>query len=370
MAAAISLSLPLDPQNLLYPCRLRPNTLSGPLQSRFFTRLSPIYKYPLTTFHREGLCSFKSSSSSSSSHSSTTPTTPTPSHHEDPFRTGRFLSNEELEKLRFLQNFLYFKELESGSLWVRVMGAEEMDMTIGLLAESFAESMVLPVGYVSVLKFLVRQYLMERKIQMPHMATLIGFYKETGEGGEEQEVQLAGTVEVCFNKMGANASPPTPTPPKDSPYISNMAETCNSNNETAHAITHYGDSNIIIAIIKWHHPQGHAFGQSISPHVYDFLFPNVGFQEVERGIGWHLLKAGEELISQMSSSREVYLHCRMIDAAPLNMYKKADYKIVKTDSVLVLLMLQRRKHLMRKKLPLLSNPPESAASESDTETFA
>lgn len=97
-------------------------------------------------------------------------------------------------------------------------------MTIGLLAESFADSMVLPKGYVSVLKFLMKQYLMERKVQMPHMATLIGFYKEVGEGGEEeQEFQFAGTVEVCFNKRGANVSPPTPTPPKGAPYICNMA---------------------------------------------------------------------------------------------------------------------------------------------------
>lgn len=317
MAATISLSFPLDPQKLHHPSRLPSSSVPRHLQSRFFTRLSPIYKYPLATFHRDGTFSFNfKSSSSSSSHSSTTLSTPTSSCQQDPFRIGRFLSNDELEKLKFLENFVYFKELKSGSLWVRVMGEEEMDMTIGLLAESFAESMVLPVGYVSVLKFLVKQYLVERKVQMPHMATLIGFYKETVEGGEEQEVQLAGTVEVCFNKRGANVSPPTPTPPKDSPYICNMA-------------------------------------------VKDSLR--------RRGIGWHLLKASEELISQMSSSREVYLHCRMIDAAPLNMYKKADYKIVKTDSVLVLLMLQRRKYLMRKKLPLLSNPPKLDVPESDTE---
>ena len=78
-----------------------------------------------------------------------------------------------------------------------------------------------------------------------------------------------------------------------------------------------------------------------------------------RGIGWHLLKASEELISQMSSSREVYLHCRMIDEAPFNMYTKANYKIVKTDSILVLLMLQRRKHLMCKKLPLSNTSSET-----------
>lgn len=57
----------------------------------------------------------------------------------------------------------------------------------------------------------------------------------------------------------------------------------------------------------------------------------------------------------------------MIDTAPLNMYIKADYQIVKTDSILVLLTLQRRKHLMRKKLPVLSNSSESDLSDSDME---
>ena len=44
------------------------------------------------------------------------------------------LTNEELEKLKFLEGFSYSQELESGVLWVRVMRAEEMDMTIALLA--------------------------------------------------------------------------------------------------------------------------------------------------------------------------------------------------------------------------------------------
>lgn len=78
-----------------------------------------------------------------------------------------------------------------------------------------------------------------------------------------------------------------------------------------------------------------------------------------RGIGWHLLKASEELISQMSSTREVYLHCRVIDAAPVYMYLKAGYKVVKTDSIFSFLMLQSRKHLMCKNLPSLSNHVES-----------
>lgn len=87
----------------------------------------------------------------------------------------------------------------------------------------------------------------------------------------------------------------------------------------------------------------------------------MGFSIFRRGIGWHLLKASEELISQMSSTREAYLHCRMIDTAPFNMYKKAGYDIVKTDNILVMLLLQRRKHLMCKKLPVLTS-----FSESDT----
>lgn len=84
-----------------------------------------------------------------------------------------------------------------------------------------------------------------------------------------------------------------------------------------------------------------------------------------RGIGWHLLKASEELISQMCSSGEVYLHCRMIDLAPFNMYTKAGYRIVKTDNILVLLTLQRRKHLMCKKLLVPYSPSESDESGSD-----
>jgi hypothetical protein len=64
----------------------------------------------------------------------------------------------------------------------------------------------------------------------------------------------------------------------------------------------------------------------------------------------------------MSFSGEVYLHCRMIDVAPFNMYTKAGYSIVKTDSILILLMLQRRKHLMCKKLPAIRIPSDMSDS--------
>ncbi|XP_010498923.1 PREDICTED: uncharacterized protein LOC104776529 [Camelina sativa] len=226
---------------------------------------------------------------------------------EESFRTGRFLSNDELEKLKTLEGFAYFQELESGTMWVRVMRSDEMDSTVHLLAESFGESMLLPSGYQSVLRFLVKQYLIERREVLPHAVTLVGFFRKKNDGcSDGEEAEMAGTVEVCLDKRGANASPPSPTPPKESPYICNMT-------------------------------------------VKEDLR--------RRGIGWHLLKASEELISQISPSKDVYLHCRMVDEAPFNMYKKAGYEVVKTDTVLVLLMLQRRKHLMRKKLPPCCTSP-------------
>nr|XP_017236432.1 PREDICTED: uncharacterized protein LOC108209815 isoform X2 [Daucus carota subsp. sativus] len=141
----------------------------------------------------------------------------------DPLKPGRTLTNNELEKLQFLENFRYFQELKSGSVLVRVMRDDEIDMTVGLLTESFADSMMMrPKGsmYVNLLGILVKQYLTDRRFLMPHTATLIGYYKGDD---EDSEVELAGTVEISFNKMGANDKPPTPSPPRDSPYICNMA---------------------------------------------------------------------------------------------------------------------------------------------------
>ncbi|KAJ8758982.1 hypothetical protein K2173_003220 [Erythroxylum novogranatense] len=297
MAASLSLSLSLssDPQrNHRLPFVVSP----------------PNPRHPLLSFVKSDRFSFRSSSHSSSPSTTTESTSASTiySSLEDSFKTGRFLSNDDLTKLKVLQDFRYYQELESGSMRVRVMRPEEMDVTVKLLAESFAESMLLPVAYVSVLRFLVKQYLIERRDVLPHAVTLIGFYR----GKEnEDEGELAGTVEVCFDKMGANSSPPTPTPPKNSPYICNMT-------------------------VK----------KSLR----------------RKGIGWNLLKASEELISQMYCDREVYLHCRMIDSAPFIMYTKAGYSIAKTDSMLVLLMLQRRKYLMCKKLPAVNK-----ASPSDME---
>ncbi|XP_044490432.1 uncharacterized protein LOC123214616 [Mangifera indica] len=303
-AATLSLSLVRSQQNHYDKTTLSLFTLSPfiiPTKHSLFSLKKP-HHYPFRDFH-------SSSSSSSSNHT-------TSSFLHDSFRTGRFLTNEEIEKLKNLENFVHFQELKSGFLWVRVMRPEDMDSTVGLLAQSFAESMLLRSGYEKLLSFLVKQYLVERRGVMPHAVTLIGFYRGKEEEEPCKEVDLVGTVEVCFDSRGANASPPTPTPPRNSPYICNMT---------------------------------------------------VKMPLRRKGIGWHLLKASEELISQMSSSKDVYLHCRMIDAAPFNMYRKAGYNIIKTDSILILLMLQRRKHLMCKKLTVFESPSKSDMSASDEE---
>ncbi|XP_074295977.1 GCN5-related N-acetyltransferase 5, chloroplastic isoform X5 [Silene latifolia] len=197
---------------------------------------------------------------------------------QNPSKFGRFLTNNELKNLDFLHNYTY--------------------------------SCKLP-------RFLVKQYLIERRTLLPHAVTLIAFFREDEDecGREDGDIgELAGTVEVSFNQKGANASPPTPTPPKNYPYICNMT---------------------------------------------------VKNQYRRRGIGWHLLKASEELIANMGLSREVYLHCRLIDIAPFSMYKKAGYEVVKTDSLLILLTLQRRKHLMCKQLSIFSKPLENPIAEDE-----
>ncbi|XVE75093.1 hypothetical protein DITRI_Ditri12bG0069200 [Diplodiscus trichospermus] len=300
-ATALSLSVCIDPkQHQRFRTHLNLTKGLSFLSSR----------NPLLSLHKLDRYHFNCSLPSSSSTNSVTPAQYY-SFLDDPFRGSRFLTNAELEKLKALESFVYIQELESGSLWIRVMRTEEMDLTVGLLALSFAESMFMSLGYEALLRFFVKQYLIERRAVMPHAVTLVGFYRE--KGGQRGE-ELAGTVEVCFDKTGASASPPTPRPPKNSPYICNMTVTK---------------------------------------------------QLRRRGIGWHLLKASEELISQLTSSKEVYLHCRMIDEAPFNMYTKSGYKVVQTDSIFILLTLQRRKHLMCKKLPVFNSYPESDMSDSD-----
>ncbi|KAK9104632.1 hypothetical protein Scep_021476 [Stephania cephalantha] len=297
MAATISFSFSLDPHQ-----HQQHQPWRSTIQHLPFTHIPTKPSTPLHLLHKSHHFPF------------TTPLSSSPSPPEpcliDPLPTSGFMTNNELNKLRLLENFRYSHEFGSGSMWVGVMRAENLDSAVGLLSESFAESMSLPFGYVRFLAFLVKQYMVERRGVMPHMATLVAFYRE--EGGEEE---LAGTVEVSFNRRGANASPPTPAAPKDSPYVCNMA---------------------------------------------------VKKPLRRKGIGWHLLKACEELIRQMSCAPiNVYLHCRIIDTAPFSMYTKAGYSVVKTDNIFILLTLQRRKHLMRKRLEVVNDPLEAGVSSSD-----
>lgn len=153
---------------------------------------------------------------------------------------------------------------------------------------------------------MVKQYLDNQRLVFPHSVMLVGFYKRRNNDQGEEEERVACTVEISFNALGMHSSPSTPLPPRDHPYICNM-------------------------VVK---------------------------RELRRkGIGWHLLKACEELMSLMSNigdqrqqAPRVYLHCRVGNRGALNMYKKAGYKVLKTDSIMVWLSFHRRKALMFKKL--------------------
>uniref|UniRef100_A0A1D1XYC9 Threonine--tRNA ligase n=1 Tax=Anthurium amnicola TaxID=1678845 RepID=A0A1D1XYC9_9ARAE len=135
-----------------------------------------------------------------------------------PPRTGAFLGPDGLDKLHFLDGFRYAYEFPHGSLEVRLMSPEEVGATVKLLAESFADSMWIPSRYIRFLEFLVEQYVLQKRAQLPHAATLVVYYQARG----GVEAQLAGTAEVSFNALGGNVSPPSPIPPRDAPYICNM----------------------------------------------------------------------------------------------------------------------------------------------------
>ena len=97
------------------------------------------------------------------------------------------------------------------------MKDDELSPTAKLLAESFADSVLIPGRYVRFLEFMVGQYLEQKRAQLPYAATLVGFYCNGGDG-----VHLAATAEVTFDARGSNVSSPSPPPPRDAPYICNM----------------------------------------------------------------------------------------------------------------------------------------------------
>ncbi|TKW04849.1 hypothetical protein SEVIR_7G136900v4 [Setaria viridis] len=248
---------------------------------------------------------------------------------------GVFLSPRALSQLDELAAFRYEHAFPHGLLTVRALtrGPEDdavAEALVRLLASSFSETVRWAPAqrYAQLLTFVIRRYLHERRGLAPHAAVLVGFYRpadaaadSTGDDGDEggedgegkDEGEMACTAEVSFNAVGAPGAPPTPTPPLDFPYICNMT--------------------VKTALRR-------------------------------RGLGKQLLKACEDLVIKMDARRCVYLHCRVIDQVPFNMYRKAGYNIVQTDSILVWLSLQKRKYLMSKELP-----QASAVSESTTKDF-
>ncbi|KAH7688799.1 Acyl-CoA N-acyltransferase protein [Dioscorea alata] len=196
-----------------------------------------------------------------------------------------------------LNDFNFRHDFTHGFILIRPMLDNELDETVQLLAESFSEVMFGTDRYVQLLIFLVKQYIEERLKLVPHTAVLVGFYTETN----SSESHLVCTAEVSFDAIGANAAVPTPQPPPDYPYI------CNMTTKKSHR---------------------------------------------RKGIAWQLLQACEDLILRMKVKRQVYLHCRVVDKGPFALYTKAGYEVVKRDSIMVWLTLQRRKYLMRKIIPL------------------
>ncbi|XP_066345246.1 GCN5-related N-acetyltransferase 5, chloroplastic [Miscanthus floridulus] len=269
------------------------------------------------------------------------PLTATPSSPggTGPGGPGVFLSPRALSQLDELAAFRYEHAFPHGLLTVRALrrGPDDdavAEALVRLLASSFSETVRWAPAqrYAQLLTFVIRRYLHDRRGLAPHAAVLVGFYRpadadadddgaasEDGrddEGGEEEgedEGEMACTAEVSFDAVGAPGAPPTPTPPLDFPYICNMT---------------------------------------------------VKTPLRRRGIGKQLLKACEDLVFRMNARRRVYLHCRIIDQVPFNMYRKAGYIIVQTDSILVWLSLQKRKYLMSKELP-----QASVVSETSTKNF-
>ncbi|XP_062225856.1 GCN5-related N-acetyltransferase 5, chloroplastic-like [Phragmites australis] len=246
---------------------------------------------------------------------------------------GVFLSPRALSQLDELAAFRYEHSFPHGSLTVRALTPDDDAMAealVRLLASSFSETVRWAPAqrYAQLLTFVIRRYLHERRGLAPHAAVLVGFYRpadaaateEDGDGEGEGEAEggdegeMACTAEVSFDAVGAPGAPPTPTPPLEFPYICNMT---------------------------------------------------VKTSLRRRGIGKQLLKACEDLVIKMDAKRRIYLHCRIIDQVPFNMYRKAGYNIVQTDSILVWLSLQKRKHLMSKELPQASVGSEITTKDFD-----
>lgn len=66
-----------------------------------------------------------------------------------------------------------------------------------------------------------------------------------------------------------------------------------------------------------------------------------------RGFGSKLLQAAEELVKLVGENC-AYLHLRLKDSPAAALYSAAEYQIVDTDSVFVVLLGLDRRHLLKK----------------------
>ncbi|MCO5613541.1 hypothetical protein L7F22_067818 [Adiantum nelumboides] len=277
------------------------------------TNLSNATYFPPAHEHDNG-----DSIETGSSHDTSTCHTPSDAGQKEEGRIRRF-SFSEPELLKTLQGSKTLTPLEQinlekvlkfkvttnnlqGQLVIRAVRIEQIKDLENLLTDSYSELMWGPLTYRPVLAWILSSYLRERQAQLPNSATLVGLYKPSEETMVHEELApkwwLAGAVEVSFNASGKPDGMQAPLPPEDAPFLSNMA------------------------VLK---------------------------RFRRRGIGRELLKAAEQLALQMGST-EMYLHCRMVDEAPLNMYRSSGYSVLETDSILSLLLFQRRRHLMYKQL--------------------
>ncbi|PWA53294.1 Acyl-CoA N-acyltransferase [Artemisia annua] len=140
-----------------------------------------------------------------------------------------------------------------------------------------------------------------------------------------------GTIEVKFNWSEDEVPPFTPSPPRNAPYVNYLvvkksltgedigwhlvkaSEELISNMSSVRK--YLAEPELTLSVWKF-------FFRITLQYIVIFL-SSVSFLKTQC-IGWHLLKAYEELISQMSSARVVYLHCGMMDSAAFSMYSDED----------------------------------------------
>lgn len=226
--------------------------------------------------------------------------------------SGRW-SPAELQKIDFLERYEYRHESKKGVLVIQALRKEHMKATEELLVDSFAELMGGLLTYRPLLSLTVKQYVRERRAALPQAVTLVGLYAPAEDNPSMGLMDdrwsgnwiVAGTVELSFCVTG-HPYLPNPPPPPNAPYICNMA---------------------------------------------------VSRDYRRRGLGRQMLKAAEDL-AMTKGYQDMYLHCRIVDTAPLNMYKEAGYQVVATDSLLSVLTFQRRRYLMRKRLSKVKLVPE------------